>query len=271
MEFAKIQGTGNDFVIVDNRNGEFDRFCEGLPLEFVVRKICERRTGVGADGLILVEESETADLKWRFYNSDGSTAEMCGNGARCVSRFAFEKGIVKKSNMRIETLAGIIETQVLGENVRVKLTPPKDLKLNVEAEGLEVHYVNTGVPHVVLFVSRLDLVDVRDVGRRLRFSEVFSPSGVNVNFVEVGLNGIAVRTYERGVEDETLACGTGSVASALISSLVYGLKSPVEVEVRTGERLKVYFDDDFKEVYLEGPTVWVYDGKLRRELFERVL
>jgi len=265
MEFSKLQGTGNDFVIVDNRNGSFDEFCEGLPVEFVVRRICERRRGVGADGLILVENSEVADFKWRFFNADGSVAEMCGNGARCVSRFAFERRIAP-NRMRIETLAGVIETQVLGENVKVKLTPPKDLKLDVEAEGLKVHYVNTGVPHVVLFVSRIDLVDVKEVGRRLRFSEVFSPNGANVNFVEVRLDGITVRTYERGVEDETLACGTGSVASAIVSSVVYGLKSPVEVRVRTGEKLKVYFDEGFKEVYLEGPTVWVYDGRLRREL-----
>jgi diaminopimelate epimerase len=265
MEFSKIQGTGNDFVIIDNRDGKFDKFCGDFPVDSVVRKVCERRRGVGADGLILIESSEVADFKWRFFNSDGSVAEMCGNGARCASRFAYERGIAPE-RMRFETLAGIVESEVRGRSVKVRLTPPTDLKLNITAEGLNVHYINTGVPHVVVLVERLDQIDVDKLGRKLRFSEVFSPKGANVNFVEVMLDRIRVRTYERGVEGETLACGTGSVASAIVSSLIFKLKPPVEVEVGTGERLRVYFDGELREVFLEGPTVWVYDGKLREEL-----
>jgi len=268
MEFSKIEGTGNDFVVIDNRRGEFEAFCGEIPLESAVRKICDRKRGVGADGLILIENSRKFDFKWRFFNSDGSVAEMCGNGARCASRFAYERGIAPKE-MKFETDAGVIESEVKDKSVRVKLTPPRELKLNIRAEGLTVHYINTGVPHVVVFVERIDSVNVREVGRKLRFSEVFAPKGANVNFAEVRLDRIVVRTYERGVEDETLACGTGAVASAIVSSAIYGLKSPVEVEVRSGERLKVYFDSELKEVYLEGGTVWVFDGKLRRELLER--
>jgi len=265
LKFAKIQGTGNDFIIINNLAGRFNSFCRELPKELVVRALCSRRTGVGADGLILIEDSERANFSWRFFNADGSLAEMCGNGIRCVARFAFEEGIAP-SRMKIETIAGIVEAEVLGRDVKVKLTPPSDVKLDLEVEGLRVHYINTGVPHAVVFVDRVDLVNVEELGRKLRFSELFAPSGANVNFVEVRMDRILVRTYERGVESETLACGTGAVASALVSAMLYPFSSPVEVEVRSGERLKVYFEPSLKEVFLEGPTLWVYDGELREEI-----
>ena len=267
LKFAKLQGTGNDFIIINNLGGQFNDFCIRVKEEDLVRAICSRRTGVGADGLILIEDSQVANFKWRFFNADGSPAEMCGNGMRCVARFAYEEGLAPE-RMKVETDVGIVEAEVLGRDVRVKLTPPKDFNLNLKAEGLTVHYVNTGVPHAVVFVDALELVDVEDVGRRLRFSPTFSPAGANVNFVEVRLDRILVRTYERGVEAETLACGTGAVASALIAARLFNLSSPVEVEVRSGERLKVYFDEGMKEVYLEGPTLWVYDGYLREEIVD---
>jgi len=265
LKFSKLQGTGNDFVIINNFNGEFDKFCSGLKGEDAVRAICSRRTGVGADGLILVESSRSADFKWRFYNADGSLAEMCGNGMRCVARYAYEEGLAPRK-MKVETDAGVIEAEVLGRNVKVKLTPPKDLKLNLRAEGLTVHFINTGVPHVVVLADNLDLVNVEDVGRRLRFSPLFAPAGTNVNFAQVRLDRVLVRTYERGVEAETLACGTGAVASALIAAKLFNLSPPIEVEVKSGERLKVYFDKKMENVELEGPTLWVYDGYLREEL-----
>ncbi len=265
LKFAKIQGTGNDFIVINNLSGRFNRFCEDLPQEQVVRILCSRRTGIGADGLILIEDSSVADFKWRFFNSDGSTAEMCGNGMRCVARFAYEKGLAPEK-MAVETEAGVVEAEVKGRNVKVKLTPPRDMKLNLKSEGLTVHYINTGVPHGVIFVDRLKDIDVDAVGRKIRFSDLFTPKGANVNFVEVRLNRVLVRTYERGVEGETLACGTGAVASALISAKVFGFSSPVEVEVSTGERLKVFFDEDLKDVYLEGSTTWVYDGVVKKEV-----
>jgi len=265
LKFAKIQGTGNDFIVINNLSGSFEKFSESLPQEQVVRTLCSRRTGVGADGLILIEDSEVANFKWRFFNSDGSTAEMCGNGMRCVARFAYEEGIAPE-RMTVETEAGIVEAEVRGRDVKVKLTPPSDLKLNLSVEGLTLHFINTGVPHAVVFVNRLKEVDVENVGRKIRFSELFSPKGTNVNFAEVQLNKVLLRTYERGVEGETLACGTGAVASALVAAKVFGLKSPVEVEVSTGERLKVYFDENLKDVYLEGPTTWVYNGELKKEV-----
>ncbi len=267
MNFSKLQGTGNDFIVIDNRKKKFEKFIGDLSVEQAVQRICQRKTGVGADGLILIESSDVADFKWQFFNSDGSTAEMCGNGARCAARFAFEKGIAPRE-MKFETLAGIIEAEVNGKEVKVKLTKPFDLKLNLNVEGLSGHFINTGVPHFVVFVDRIEDVNVKDVGRRIRFSEVFQPTGTNVNFVEARLDKVLVRTYERGVEDETLACGTGSVASALIAGKVFGMESPVEVVVRSGERLKVYFDEEMENVYLEGATIWVYDGILKREILD---
>ena len=264
MEFSKLEGTGNDFIIVDNRDGKFEKFVGKHPVSFAVRKICNRKRGIGADGLILIEDSDRATVKWRFYNSDGSTAEMCGNGARCAARFAYERGIAPK-NLTIETGAGVISAEVKGRSVKVKLTPPRDFLFDLKVEGLNLHFVNTGVPHAVVFVDRVDAVDVEGVGRKVRFSEFFSPAGVNVNFAEVRADRVVVRTYERGVEGETLACGTGSVASALVAARLFSIPSPVEVEVRSGERLRVYFDAEMKEVYLEGETTWIADGNLREE------
>ncbi len=270
LNFAKLQGTGNDFVIIDNRNGEFYEFIKPLDVKVAVKIICSRKTGVGADGLILVEKSETpnVDFKWKFFNSDGSEAEMCGNGARCVSRFVVEKDICPEKH-RFETKAGIIESEVYGRTIKVKLTQPTDWNLNIKWNGLTLHFVNTGVPHVVVFVDRVQSVNVEKVGRKIRHAPLFAPQGTNVNFAEVRLDRVIVRTYERGVEGETLACGTGATASALIAAKLYNLKSPVEVEVKSGERLKIYFDKEFKNIYLEGETTYVYDGKLKKELLER--
>ena len=270
LKFSKLQGTGNDFIIIDNRNGEFYEFTKPLSVEIAVKVLCSRKTGIGADGLILVEKSEKADFKWRFFNSDGSEAEMCGNGARCVSRFVVEKGLFPTKHT-FETKAGIIESQVKGKEVKVKLPKPTDWQLSIKVEGLTVHYVNTGVPHAVIFTDRIENINVEEIGRKIRFSKAFSPSGTNVNFAKVSLNKVTVRTYERGVEGETLACGTGATASALLAAQLFNLRSPVEVEVRSGERLKIYFDEDFTEVYLEGYTTYVYDGTLKREvLYERI-
>ncbi len=268
LDFAKLEGTGNDFILIDNRNGAFEAFSQGLEKRELVRRVCDRKRGVGADGLILIEESTNPEVhfKWQFFNSDGSTAEMCGNGARCAARFAFEKGIAPEK-MLFETGAGVIEASVEGRAVKVRLTPPKDLKEDLTVEGIKGHYINTGVPHFIVFVDRVDAVDVESVGRKIRYSELFSPAGTNVNFAEVRVDGeIRVRTYERGVEGETLACGTGAVASAIVSHVRFGLNSPVKVRVRSGEFLEVYFDRDLKGVFLKGKVNYVFDGKLRGEI-----
>ncbi len=266
IKFTKSVATGNDFVIIDNRK----LFLKGDPAG-IAKKLCDRFYGAGADGLLLVEKSSSADFKMRIFNSDGSEAEMCGNGSRCIALYAHAKKIAS-ADMKIETMAGILNANVHGENVKVKLADPKDIQWNlclmIHECPYKVNFANTGVPHVVHFVNDLESVEVKKLGPKMRYHEEFSPHGANVDFVKIvdkNKNKIAVRTYERGVEDETLACGTGAVASAIISAEAEKLVSPVTVETRSGEVLKVYFESQegsFKNVYLEGKAKLVYEGEI---------
>ncbi len=278
MRFAKLQGSGNDFVIIDNRDGKVEEFLRSLNLDIkeFVKKVCASHTGVGADGLILIENPENPEnhFKWQFFNADGSVAEMCGNGSRCAVRFAFDEGMVGKE-VRFETLAGVIRAYVLdgGKRIKVQLTPPKDYRevsLSLDAQSIEGYFINTGVPHFVAIVRDLEKIDVKKLGRAIRFHPEFQPKGTNVNFIErEGDDTIRIRTYERGVEGETLACGTGATASAIVAyKNGIASKKPVRVLTKGGEVLAIDFDDDFREVFLEGGVVRVFDGFLRRELFE---
>jgi diaminopimelate epimerase len=236
------------------------------------RAVCERRVSVGADGLILIENSETADFRWQFLNADGSWAEMCGNGARCAARFAHIKGIAP-AQMRFETVAGLIEAEVTGQSVKLKMTAPTNLRLQeklvVNGEEQVVHSLNTGVPHAVLFLEDIHQAPVLDWGRLIRFHEHFQPAGTNVNFVQPqGGNGLIVRTYERGVEGETLACGTGAVSAAIIAGLLGKVQPPVAVTTSGGEQLTIHYtlaEQEISEVYLEGPANFIYEGRLHAE------
>jgi diaminopimelate epimerase len=271
IEFFKMSGSGNDFILIDNR----DNVLSVANLEEFVKRVCERKISVGADGLIVIEDSDRADFRWRFFNADGSEVEMCGNGGRCAARFAFILDIAKE-NLSFETKAGIIDAEVKEDVVKLRLTEPYDLKIDysipVQDDSYEVNSINTGVPHVVRFVDDLDSYDVFNYGRLIRYHDEYQPAGTNANFVHViDGNTIRVRTYERGVEDETLACGTGAVASALISSWKGLVDSPVDVRVKSGETLKIYFertDSGFEKVYLEGRTKVVYHGLLWEEAYE---
>jgi diaminopimelate epimerase len=272
IEFYKMSGSGNDFILIDNRSGEL----KIDDLIGFVRILCARQGSVGADGLIIIEKSTCADFRWRFFNADGSEVEMCGNGGRCAARFAFLKEIAP-ADMSFETVAGIIDAAVSGETVKLRLTEPRLLDLHYDLKtdsgSLAVSSINTGVPHVVHFVDDLKGFDVFGTGRMVRYHEHYQPAGTNANFVRV-LDGhtIAVRTYERGVEDETLACGTGSVAAALIAARKGLASSPVEVLVRSGERLKIYFEETgagFGNVYLEGSAKVVYQGLLWEEAYKK--
>ena len=255
--------TGNDFIIIDNRSSAL----KGLSA--LARKLCDRKWGVGGDGMLVIERSKKADFRMRIFNSDGSEAEMCGNGSRCVALYAAKHGLAA-GNMAIETVAGILKASVKGDTVKVMLTEPRDIRWNfclmIHKCPYKLSFMNTGVPHVVHFVEDLESVDVRNIGSHLRRHGEFAPEGTNADFVKVaGRNRIRVRTYERGVEDETLACGTGSVASALIAAEAERMSSPVTVETRGGEKLKVYFDKsggDFSNVYLEGSAKIVFEGKI---------
>jgi diaminopimelate epimerase len=270
IPFMKMSGSGNDFILIDHR----EPFLKEEGLKDLVRKVCQRRISVGADGLILIERSQKADFKWRFYNADGSEAEMCGNGGRCVARFAYLKGIAGPS-LKFETLAGILSARVDGKRVKLQMTKPFGLNLDetllIDGKKQAFSSINTGVPHAVLFVEDLEGVDIVPIGRAIRFHSDFSPNGTNVNFIrrEEGSQ-LSIRTYERGVEDETLACGTGAVASALIAAFKGFVKSPVSMKTRGGEVLTVHFDIEAKEVkkvFFEGDVHIIYEAEMWEEAY----
>jgi diaminopimelate epimerase len=266
-----MNGSGNDFIVIDNRDVRIAEEAMGR----LVERACRRRKSVGADGVIFVTASDTYDFAWRFFNADGWEAEMCGNAGRCVSRFASLKGIAGP-RMTFGTLAGPISAEVDGRRVKVLMPRPagwvRDIDIEPVAGWLSADYINTGVPHVVVRVDNLEDHPVNEQGRLVRFHDRFAPEGTNANFVRVtGDRGLEVRTYERGVEDETLACGTGAIASALTASARGLVGSPVQVLTRGGEELIIHFEPDgdspgeFREVWLEGNTSIVFTGQLNQE------
>jgi diaminopimelate epimerase len=271
IPFYKMSGSGNDFIIIDNR--ESIVALEDLPR--FVAKVCRRGLSVGADGLILVEPSDEAAFKWRFFNSDGSVAEMCGNGARCAARFAFLTGIAG-DRMAFETQAGVISAHVRDNQVRIRMSDPREMVLSdavlVAGYPLPISRINTGVPHVVMEVKDLEQANVRAVGREIRFHPQFAPAGTNVNFIAPLSDSLwGIRTYERGVEDETLACGTGNVAAALVLSLRHNIPSPITFRTRSGTCLTIHFkrrEDRFDEVYLEGDARVIYTAEIGPEAWQ---
>lgn len=266
LSFWKMNGAGNDFVMLDNRDLSL-----ALSGEQIAR-LCDRHRGIGADGLLLVEPATgDGDFKMRYYNADGGEAEMCGNGARCFGRFVNRLHQDSLDGFRFETLAGMISAEFEGTQVRINMSAPFDLKLaqtlDVAGEELIVHSVNTGVPHAVVFFDEVEPVAVRKLGAGLRYHEAFAPKGTNANFVQVlSSNHIRIRTYERGVEDETLACGTGMVACALIHHELTGASSPIEVAVQGGDTLAVGFEatapQHYSNVTLFGPADFVFQGSV---------
>jgi len=262
--FHKMQGCGNDFVIIDNRELR-------LPVEHMREwaiKVCRKCFGVGADGLIFLEAAPAgsgADVLWHFYNADGSRAEMCGNGARCASKLASLLGLAGKRFV-LSTDAGPVACEVLDNGqVKVRLTPAADLRpgvvLDVAGQKLTVHFVNTGVPHAVVFLPDVSLADVKRLGNAIRFHEAFAPKGTNANFVQVkDSSHLLLRTYERGVEDETYACGTGACASAVIAHSLGMAGADVEVTTTGGEVLGVSLAGG--DVFLRGAAEVCFSGVL---------
>jgi len=264
LHFTKMNGAGNDFIVIDNRLGHIS-----LTRERIAR-LCDRHRGIGADGLLAVEPAELgADFRMRYYNADGGEAEMCGNGARCFARFAGRLS-GRQDRISFETMAGTIIAEFGGDRVCLTMSDPRDrrpgLELEVGSQKLIVHSIDTGVPHAVVVVEDLDGVSVKALGRAIRFHEAFAPRGTNVNFIRQCDSGaIAIRTYERGVEGETLACGTGVVASALVFHEIGGAASPVKVRVRGGDTLQVGFTEaggEYRNVTLTGPADFVFEGEI---------
>lgn len=300
IKFVKMHGNGNDFVVISELKELL--IPEELKPAFV-KSVCHRRFGVGADGCIFVQKSEKADVKFRYFNSDGGEAEMCGNGIRCFSRFVIEEEYGRHSEkIRVETLAGIKELSVRVKDgtywVKVDMGKPAfdsdmipavktenenksvneiwNKKFTIKGDIFKVYALNTGVPHAIIFVDDIN-IRIIEIARNIRYNEVF-PQGINVNFVKViSKKELAIRTYERGVEDETLSCGTGSVASAVVASIL-GLtlrSEPVKV-LTNGGLLKIEIDfeqesgaglfktskPDIRTVYMTGSANRVFNGKL---------
>ena len=258
IHFTKMSATGNDFIVIDNRSGILN--CD-RDKEFLSR-ICQRKVSVGADGVILLESSKRCDFKYVHMNSDGSIAEMCGNGSRAISYFAHSKGIVAQ-NAKFEILGKIYQVKINGNMVTTDFNSPVDQKFNLgivsESYLQEGGFINSGVPHLVLFVKDVNAVDVANIGRKYRHQKEFS-EGTNVDFVQVERsNFLKVRTFERGVEGETLACGTGAVASAIISNKKGLTTPPITVQYAGGE-LGIDFKKNFKNITLTGKVDLIYTG-----------
>ena len=265
LDFTKMNGAGNDFVVIDNRAGKIK-----LTPEQVVF-LCHRQRGIGADGLMLLVpcESGKADWTWNFYNADGGIPEMCGNGARCFARFV-QHVTGKTEPFTFETRSGIVSASYKGDAVTINLAKPFDLrieeKVTLSTGTQPIHSFAVGNPHAVMFVDDADKAMVMELGREIRRHPHFAPAGTNVNFVQnLGPGSIRVRTYERGVEGETLACGTGSTAAALVTAKLHQYQSPIKVQVQNGDTLEIGFTrngDDFSDVTLTGPAKIVFEGKI---------
>ena len=265
LPFVKMHGAGNDFVFLDQRD---------LPAGFVLTRAaiafaCDRRLGIGADGLIVVGPGRAGatDFRMTYFNADGGEAEMCGNGARCTVAFAHERGLAEAATT-FDTFAGVLSGQVHGPgDITVSLTGWTDLALAVAPAGSPWSHhssCNTGVPHLVIPVADVDAVDVREWGRRLRFHELFAPAGTNVNWIarDPGTGEFRLRTYERGVEDETLACGTGASASAVVLCHLDQAESPVAIRTRGGDLLRITVDKETGRLLLRGPAVASFHGEI---------
>jgi len=263
IHFVKASGAGNDFVLIDNTSGSLSADHSSLAVI-----LCKRHTGIGADGLIVLEKSVKADFAMKYYNADGSYGGMCGNGGRCAALFARGTGLAK-SKLSFEALDFIYQAEVAGQSVRLTMKNPGPIttrKLRIQSKEFELTCVDTGSPHVVIFDPNLENIDVLGIGREIRVHESFNPHGTNVNFVANELDGeIAYRTYERGVEAETLACGTGAVAVAIAAHLRKGVGPPVALRTRSNEKLTVSFQYDgelYINVILDGPAIILFEGKL---------
>lgn len=264
LSFSKYTGLGNDFIFIDNRHKTL------TPNAELVKKLCHRTMGIGGDGTVFLEESQIADYRMRIFNADGSEAEMCGNALRSMCLFLEELGLEQKEGYYIQTFERTLFIKRVGDLVSCDMGEIKDIELNKHIQlansPITGHFLNTGVPHFVIFSSDINKVDVEEVGKAISFHPAFMPKRTNVNFIDINSQGeVLIRTFERGVEAETFACGTGAAASAIVAHLVVGLASPVYVRTKLGEYLKFEFDSlkgqisNFKMI---GPATHVFKGSL---------
>jgi diaminopimelate epimerase len=276
MDFYKYHGAGNDFILIDNIKDEIPE----KDKQELAEKLCHRRFGIGGNGLILVEDSVVADVKMRIFNPDGSEPEMCGNGIRCLAKYFYDH-ITDKKKASFETLAGLKKVEITPKDekvayVKVDMGIPmferKDIpaigngkllgeKLKVNGEEVEIYGINTGVPHVVVLLEVMEKADIVKIGRAIRYDSLF-PEGTNVNFLQkIGENVFRIRTYERGVEDETLACGTGIVASGVIATVIGEANSGKQIEIRAKGGI-IYVEKRKKNWFMSGPAEFVFRGEI---------
>ncbi len=269
IEFFKMAGAGNDFIVIDNRRVPIAE----AELPELAKMLCRRQLGLGADGLIALETSRVASVRMHYFNADGSRGELCGNGARCAARLAYMR-VLAGRKMTIETDAGILHAEILESNeVRVQMPDPVNARENLEvAIGGHVmtgQFVTVGIPHVVFFIKDVDDINVATAGRMVRNHPLFAPAGANVNFAQPVGAGIRLRTYERGVEAETLACGTGAVATAYFAARLFGVVSPIPIAVRSGSVVTVHFNrasgDALTRFELQGDARLLCRGKFTPE------
>jgi len=264
LSFNKYQGTGNDFILVDNRNNTFNLDTKA------VRHLCDRRFGIGGDGLMLLQNKPGYDFEMIYYNSDGNIGSMCGNGGRCIVAFAKHLGLIRNKTVFWgsdgEHLAEILKftdhsTNPLKEKIELVKLQMQDVNKIELVNGN--YFINTGSPHYIKFVKDFENTDVYNEGKKIRYSDAFKPGGTNVNFVELNTDHIFVRTYERGVEDETYSCGTGVTASTIATALKLNKTEDIQNIKTKGGDLKVYYkkkNESFTDIWLEGPATLVYSG-----------
>lgn len=252
IQFYKYEGTGNDFVMIDNRNNELKRDQQDL-----FENLCDRKFGIGADGLILLQNKEGYDFEMVYFNADGRESSMCGNGGRCIVAFAKQLEIIQES-CRFLAIDGDHEATIDAQNhVKLKMQDIEEIEVNEK-----YFWLDTGSPHYVQYVDDVAFIDVAKEGAAIRYSQRFEGEGTNVNFVEVETDHLLVRTYERGVEDETLSCGTGVTAVALVHAQTSGARSPIQIRTLGGD-LEIYFSrlpHGYENIHLAGPARFVFEG-----------
>ena len=265
ISFVKMSGAGNDFIIIDKAQNP-----EIALTNNVISRLCNRRNGIGADGIIIISGHDEFDFSMDYFNADGSTGTLCGNGARCAIKFAHDAGKTKSNivsfiSNEIEYTGELLNNGLIKFNLKPPVNIEENISLEIAGSGISASFLHTGSPHVVIVVDDIDDVPVIKIGREIRYSERFSPEGTNVNFIETTGKKIFIRTYERGVEDETYACGTGAVAAAIIGNIKFGVKPPVSLHTKGGDELVVDFiadGSDYKNVSLTGPVKEVFNGEI---------
>jgi len=270
ISFVKMSGAGNDFILIDKAQNP-----EIALTNNVISRLCNRRNGIGADGIIIISGHEEFDFSMEYFSADGSTGTLCGNGARCAIKFARDTGKTKSNYVsfisnEIEYTGELLNNGLVKFNLKPPANVEENISLEIAGSGISASFLHTGSPHVVIVVDDIDDVQVIKIGREIRYSKSFAPEGTNVNFIETTGKKIFIRTYERGVEDETYACGTGAVAAAIIGNIKFGVKPPISLHTKGGDELVVDFivdGSDYKNVSLTGPVKEVFNGEISIKLF----